>query len=150
MSKDLLEIEKLMERRQFYFQQRGLYFLFDGDELVYVGQTEDLDARLSVHRKSEKKWNSYAFLPCFLENMDSLEARYIIRYSPRYNVGLPGTSGSSRWTTYPAVVRLAKSQGMNAWSVRRFVKERRILPCFNNIYYLKSDFADLVQFGRTL
>jgi hypothetical protein len=65
----------------------GLYFLFDKDEIVYVGKTRSGWQRISKHFK-DKKFDSYYFLE--MPNTTELqllydESRYITKYLPKYN-----------------------------------------------------------------
>ena len=45
-----------------------IYFLFNDDDLVYIGKTIDIQRRLKQHR--DKVFNSYAYLPMDREIMD--------------------------------------------------------------------------------
>lgn len=68
----------------------GLYFLFDGEELVYVGQSNNAYRRISEHRKYGRVFQRFAFLavPDPAER-DRLEAAYIQKFSPKYNGAMP-------------------------------------------------------------
>lgn len=64
----------------------GIYFLIDGNEVVYVGQSMNLPMRIHQHRlKDEKKFDRFTVYPCDKALLDRLEGHYIARFSPRYN-----------------------------------------------------------------
>lgn len=72
----------------------GIYFLFQDDELVYVGQAACRDIRLLTHiSEGLKKFNRFAWIPCEPENLEYLEAQYILKFLPKYNKTLPHTLG---------------------------------------------------------
>ena len=66
----------------------GLYFLFDGDELVYIGKGWNCLLRVAEHtrKESHKQFTSWSVLP--IENeaeYSRLERELIQEYAPRYN-----------------------------------------------------------------
>ena len=64
----------------------GIYFLINGNEVVYVGQTKNLHARIYQHRVETKKaFTRYFLLPCEPAELTPLESRYIAKFKPRYN-----------------------------------------------------------------
>src|SRR5690625_2784038 len=60
--------------------------LWDNDEIVYVGQTQHLQRRISIHLK-DKSFDEYSFVECenFIE-MDSVELYFISKFKPKYNL----------------------------------------------------------------
>lgn len=73
----------------------GVYFLLNMDEIVYVGKSVDVARRLEEHWKMEenpktaKDWNRYFVIRCEPEDLSRLEAYYILRFRPRYNIAVP-------------------------------------------------------------
>jgi hypothetical protein len=68
----------------------GVYFLCDGDEVVYVGQSSCVALRLGTHiMEGVKKFdhNRVFFLPCPIESLNLIEQHYIETLKPRYNGG---------------------------------------------------------------
>jgi hypothetical protein len=61
----------------------GVYFLLDGDEVVYVGQSTHVYNRIPNHM--DKVFNRYAFVPCGEPMLDKLESLYIHCLRPRLN-----------------------------------------------------------------
>jgi hypothetical protein len=68
----------------------GVYFLLDCEEIVYVGKSVDVRNRLKQHSDNlNKVWNRYFFIRCDREELDRLEAYYILRFRPKYNIAIP-------------------------------------------------------------
>lgn len=74
----------------------GIYFLIDCDEVVYVGQSVDIRSRLEQHSNAgmakgtkEKNFNRFFFVNCQREELDRLEAYYILKFRPKYNIAIP-------------------------------------------------------------
>jgi len=63
----------------------GVYFLFDGDDLVYIGQSVNVHKRVSSHIGSQK-FTRYAFLPCHPIKLLEEEARMVRILKPKNNV----------------------------------------------------------------
>jgi len=63
-----------------------VYFLWDGDELVYVGSTFALLGRLGDHERQGKAFDRATYY-AYADRRDMLcaEALYTVRYRPKYN-----------------------------------------------------------------
>jgi hypothetical protein len=61
----------------------GVYFLLDGDEVVYVGQSVNIYKRIAEHK--DKKFDRFAYLPCARDALDKLESIYIHVLQPKLN-----------------------------------------------------------------
>ena len=67
----------------------GIYFLFDDDEVVYVGQSWNCLLRVGEHtrRDSQKKFLSWNFMPVDeAQDRTSLERNLIANLKPRFNL----------------------------------------------------------------
>lgn len=64
-----------------------IYFLFNGDDLVYVGKTTKGLAR--VYQHTDKAFTHIVIQYCSLEYLDELEQAYIVIYKPKYNIVVP-------------------------------------------------------------
>lgn len=65
----------------------GIYFLFSGEDLVYVGQSTNIPARLSSHMgKGGIEFDSYTCIGCQPHRLDELEALYTLKFQPKANV----------------------------------------------------------------
>lgn len=64
----------------------GIYFLKKGDEIVYVGQSVNIERRIKEHRVDKKGlFDSYTTIECTKENLDSSETSYLFMYRPKLN-----------------------------------------------------------------
>lgn len=66
----------------------GIYFLTRGVEVTYVGQTTNILARLLKHRRTGRKFDGFAFIPCQQADLDELESAYIALLLPGENCKL--------------------------------------------------------------
>lgn len=72
-----------------------VYFLIDGSEIVYIGQTVNFLSRINSHKSDQdKKFDSYFTFNCESEHMDGLESFLIMYHQPKYN--LSGSENSNR------------------------------------------------------
>jgi hypothetical protein len=64
----------------------GIYFLIKEDVIVYIGQSVNIMSRVHTHRyESIKEFDSFSYLLCRKDELDILEAKYILSYLPLYN-----------------------------------------------------------------
>lgn len=74
-----------------------IYFLLQGEEVVYVGQSTSVYARLQIHRANPgKEWDRFYILPTTMEEIDELELRYYQALRPKYNKAVPTPPQRSR------------------------------------------------------
>lgn len=64
----------------------GVYFLWEGPQLVYVGQSENVAVRVSQHIYFNKVFSRATFLPTHRNCLRTFEGRYVRRYDPPYNL----------------------------------------------------------------
>lgn len=102
----------------------GIYFLYQDDDIVYVGQSQNIGQRVYTHlAKDEKVFNYYAVYECpklSQQEMDNLEARIILEFDPRYNGSIPPNS------KYKTISQLKKILRATAWGIKRWIKEYNI------------------------
>lgn len=70
---------------------QGVYFLFKGEELVYIGKAKSIYSRIGQHVVSSKDFDSWDYYECRPESyspttVELLEAHLIEWFKPRYNV----------------------------------------------------------------
>ena len=66
---------------------KGVYFLFDDKQLVYIGESNNIYMRIGQHIKDgTKKFDSFEIYPC--NDRKKLEGFLIRVLSPKYNVSL--------------------------------------------------------------
>jgi len=63
-----------------------VYFLFDRDGVVYIGQTGHLPQRINNHICSEKKFNRVFYLPVERKKLTRVENYFIRKFKPKYNL----------------------------------------------------------------
>lgn len=81
--KALLREDEIAKAALPWAKASGVYFLLDGDEVVYVGQAVNVYSRIGQH--TDKRFDRYAFVPCAAEGLDRLESLYIHCLRPRLN-----------------------------------------------------------------
>lgn len=66
----------------------GIYFLMKDDEIVYVGQSTRLCARLAGHvgQPGMKEFNRISWVEVPIEDLNFMEAAYILFYRPKHNL----------------------------------------------------------------
>ena len=83
--KDIGQI--LVERRGVTVALPGVYFLIKGDEVVYIGSSNNCDVRVQCHRdEGEKDFDCWSFEEQVdYRRRNSRERMYIQRFLPKYN-----------------------------------------------------------------
>ena len=71
-------------RTRFPYSGPAVYFLYRGDELVYVGMAVNLLRRVASHF-GRKDFDCFSWIECPHEQLRDLERRAIIRFKPRLN-----------------------------------------------------------------
>lgn len=76
----------LLDDIQSDFCVSGVYFLIKGNEIVYVGQSTQVEIRIDYHTKTRKDFDEVRVL-CGIPKMflTHVEGFYIKRYKPQYN-----------------------------------------------------------------
>jgi hypothetical protein len=86
--KALLQPEQVVKAAIPWHTASGVYFLVDGDEVVYVGQSTNIYNRIPQHHS--KKFDRYMYVPCKPELLNALESLYIHCFRPKLNFGSDG------------------------------------------------------------
>jgi len=72
----------------------GVYFLIDGDEIVFIGKTTQ-GLKQAYYHKKIKVYDKIYFQNCEHYNLDGLLSEYLIKFNPKYNttslnyIGIP-------------------------------------------------------------
>lgn len=82
-SKYLLHADEIAREALPWEKASGVYFLLNGNEIVYVGQAVNVYARIGQH--VDKRFDRYAFIPCAINALDKLESLYIHCLRPKLN-----------------------------------------------------------------
>lgn len=73
----------------------GVYFLMKNRKVVYVGQSVHIPSRIDAHLKNcdtitrDGFFDTYTYIECQPEHMDMMEAYFIKKFKPIYNVANP-------------------------------------------------------------
>ena len=92
-----------------------VYFLFNNDDLVYVGQTVNLLSRIGTHINSAiysekaKQFNRVFFVPCDIDKLLETEQAFIKFLTPPGNID----KFKDRWNELDSI-RVAQVLGLNA------------------------------------
>lgn len=85
------EMEKLLEPENVLANkgplpanQAGIYFLYQDDELVYIGQSVNVFGRIAQHI-GKKQFNQFSWLSCERADLNELEHRAITKFQPKLN-----------------------------------------------------------------
>lgn len=89
----LLSKETLVQQAKSNLAVCGIYFLIKGDEIVYIGQSVNIFARMNGH--ANKDYDAITFVPCDKSELDILESLYILAYQPKLN-GRTGNRNQGR------------------------------------------------------
>ncbi len=63
----------------------AVYFLFQDEQIAYVGQTRDVAGVVSRHRKGRKRFNRVFFVHVPPEKLDEVEQACIVFFRPPLN-----------------------------------------------------------------
>ncbi len=90
-TKDKLLNKLLSEKRDLKFH-KFVYALINNEEVVYIGQTKNMQSRISTHKRDKSKEFTHFSVISKLPNgidkigLDKLEEKYIKMFKPKYNV----------------------------------------------------------------
>jgi len=63
----------------------GIYILFDGDDVSYVGQSRNILGRMADHKKNGRVFTHYVAIPVMEEELTKMEQYYINLLKPAQN-----------------------------------------------------------------
>lgn len=82
-------ISNLILNKRSVVHNFNIYFLFNKDDIVYIGRTKRLEDRILAHKKGDFIFDSYSVLEVDEEDFSDLEKYYIFKYKPMYNKKFP-------------------------------------------------------------
>jgi hypothetical protein len=82
-TKSLMREEDIIKHAMSFEKAIGIYFLIENNKIVYVGQSVNVFSRITNHW--DKKFDSYAWIPCEKNMLNKLESLYIYFLSPPLN-----------------------------------------------------------------
>jgi hypothetical protein len=63
----------------------GIYFLWHGDDIVYIGRSQSILSRLMQHMHDGKIFDAYSYISCELHEIAAKERYFIDLFMPRLN-----------------------------------------------------------------
>lgn len=114
---------------EFLFQENGVYFLIYKKKIVYVGKTEGIfGVSIFNHLKQNKiKFEQFYINQLDTECIEDIQARYIVKFKPKYNYTLPK---NSIYMSRYKIKRFFK--GVDWRIIKRGIREGFITPYFND------------------
>lgn len=88
----LTQLKRLYKlSKNHYGTPHGVYFLCKDEEVVYVGQAQNIRDRVQSHRSEKvKEFDSVYFILCHIDQLDQIETALIRHLRPKYNVSQNG------------------------------------------------------------
>lgn len=102
-----------------------VYFLLQGNEVVYVGQTTAGLSRPFSHH--DKEYDSIKVLPCPADKIDETEDRFIIKYKPKYNK-IRNYNIVFSLNRVKSLIKKYYDPKFNMWGLRKVLRELNIVP----------------------
>ena len=78
-------VEPALKQLTALYNGPAVYFLFQGQELVYIGQTKKLLERLAKHCK-DKLFDGFSFIRCDRNELYRIERWAITKHRPKLNL----------------------------------------------------------------
>ena len=79
----LLNLGTIKSTRQPVYKICGVYFLFKGEELIYIGQSINIMGRINTHHISD--WDTYSYVEVPKWDLSDTEREYIYKFKPPRN-----------------------------------------------------------------
>ena len=122
-TKSLNSLKNIILSKKKFFEPRikGIYFLISKNEIVYVGQSCEILSRVETHRKQNKKiFDSFSYFEYDFDNLDNIEAYFIFKLKPKYNVTIPEND------TYKTLHQIKNILNISKPTLTRFMKSNKI------------------------
>lgn len=89
----LVPISEIVRKSSSYGNVCGVYFLIKDSQIVYIGQSINIAARITSHK--DKDFDSVSYVTCRRSELDILESLYIIAYNPILNGEVKAGGGTT-------------------------------------------------------
>lgn len=120
-----------------------VYFLLDGGEVVYVGQTKNGMSRPLQH--TDKVFDSIYVIYCDVSELDYLEDKYMTKYRPKYNKQPNHFMNISLNRARDMAREEFADKSINLWTIKRAIREIGIKPTLiDSSPYIKRNEYELV------
>lgn len=117
------EVSPIISSRQI----SGIYLLLLKDEVVYVGKSTSILSRVYAHLSDKKKrFDSFTFLEFPVEELQTKEQEYYLKYLPVHNL-VPPLAGPKKkfYSKTSNTVACRKWRQKNKWILKMKARERR-------------------------
>jgi hypothetical protein len=113
---------------------RIIYFLIKKDKVVYVGQSKAGLSRVYSHITANKKdFDSFSYIHISNnEDLDLLEADYIIKFDPIYNLKIHGNK------YYKSLDSIKKILNIGKVDLNKIIRYKGIKPVFSGLYDIRD------------
>ena len=105
----------------------GVIFLFQDDEVVFIGQSDNVFSRIEEY-KTTKEFTAWNYIKAPKEDLADLVAKYIIQFKPRLNNIVPP---NSVWVSKNS---LKVKYGLSKTSFNKALKD----GLFSEVEYFKT------------
>lgn len=124
-----------------------IYFLIDGNEVVYVGQSKHGLQRPFSH--TDKDFTQVAYMTCEEKMLDYMETKYIRKYNPKYNKSM-GNFDYSMYRIRKFIRENTSFKDITVTDIKRIVKLHNLNTYKNGnlVYVSDKDFGFIVNFIR--
>lgn len=107
----------------------GVYFLLRGEDIIYIGQSRNVQQRLASHHKIG--YTSFYVHTCHDAYLDSLEAEYILKFKPEFNSNVPN---NEKWKTAIQIKEYANADSV--LDIRKYLEKLKIpFKVFRGVVY---------------
>jgi hypothetical protein len=129
-----MEQQEILNNKISVRRECFIYFLIRNNEIVYVGQTKQGIPRIFQHFNT-KEYDSYSVCKCNEDELNELEAHYIIKLHPIYNSKTLPTN-----INYKSIHEIKKLFRINGFAFKRVIATYKLQALFDH-YYIVEDFA---------
>nr|DAH13743.1 MAG TPA: UvrABC system protein C [Caudoviricetes sp.] len=116
-----------------------IYFLLNGDEVVYVGQS--ITGLCRPYSHSDKQFDNVSIIRCKKEELDDLEIFYIRKYMPKYNKRcIDGSKDFSFLKVKEIIRKNTNFEQCTIFDIKRMMKVIGIKAyAVRDMFYISSD-----------
>lgn len=122
----------------------GVYFLIDGDEIVFIGNTTQ-GLKQAYYHKKIKVFDRIYFQSCEHYKLDALLSEYLIKFNPKYNNTI-----YLNYISIPKIKALLSASGIQV--DKRIIKQTILnlnidVYTYNcQVYISKKDFSIIKEY----
>lgn len=138
---DDVTLRAVKQNKVEFVGQSGVFVLLDHDEVVFIGQSQDIVTRiLSLRQEGRMAFTHFAVIDCPAEARADFLAHYILEWCPRYNLTIPAQG------TFKSAKQLKEVLDTSIHRIKRYAREKRIEE--RQGYYRVADFADFYSWNN--